>query len=517
MKNNELETEKEESKQDKIINLQDLHPIELFGFYQGYEYGSNVKGLNYEKAIECLELITEKANKFLPEFLLARERLKQINEVKKGLEKIEENGEDELDLHYCFPGNLIIENLIIQNIEASLISEFLKTNKTVKTFRFVQPLDKALEIITEGLEKNRSVTHLTINIPLDKGFAALASSLEKNHTVNVLSLSTEKIHFKAAKTLSELIKNNSSLLNLLIDCKVCNDEAETLILEALEENYSLVLTKFLVNKKEDEWVKETVNRNIEYQHDFFKAVAAGNEEEVLKLLNINGSGKGVAINGKFGNPEFVEFHGKTAIQVALEKNNLDMVATLIANGANLSIGKTIFLLRYVTKNLAEDEKVKTYEKFGDTLLQRNFSKSDASSLFEIMNLGAKVNKENRDFFGHGFFQNKDGVPSLQDIVLKRIVGSGQNVDLELKRKLLQEMLYKELHFTEISAEDQEKILKDPREEENKEEQNNDDEEKLSEGMKQTEEEEVKEERPSEKPNPEGKNFTQLTSKTNKSL
>ena len=191
-----------------------------------------------ETAINLLKSIATKLNlkeerslSFIREF---------ISECKK-----EKNNVDEI-LGSAAGASLQIETLdfVEKKIEktfAVFLSNFFKTNTTVKTFSMYSSSIDGFTALAECLKYNTSLTTLSLydNEIGNDGAAALAECLKFNTSLTTLTLFHNKIGNDGAAALAECLKNNTSLTTLdLARNRICNGGAAALA-ECLKYNTSL--------------------------------------------------------------------------------------------------------------------------------------------------------------------------------------------------------------------------------------------------------------------------------------
>ena len=168
-----------------------------------------------------LNLKEERSLSFIREF---------ISECKK-----EKNNVDEI-FGSALGTSLQVETVDIseRKIEkpfAVFLSNFFKTNTTVKTFDMSSSLIDGFTALAECLKYNTSLTTLSWydNEIGNDGAAALAECLKYNTSLTTLSLFCNGIGDDGAAALAECLKNNTSLTTLnLARNRICNDGAAAL-------------------------------------------------------------------------------------------------------------------------------------------------------------------------------------------------------------------------------------------------------------------------------------------------
>ena len=121
------------------------------------------------------------------------------------------------------------------------LSNFLKTNTTVKTISLCNSSIDGVTALAECLKYNTSLTRLELNSDEigDDGAAALGQCLKHNTSLTTLELNSNKIGNVGATALGECLKCNKSLTTLILNSNKFGDVGAAALVECLKYNKSL--------------------------------------------------------------------------------------------------------------------------------------------------------------------------------------------------------------------------------------------------------------------------------------
>ena len=138
----------------------------------------------------------------------------------------------------------------VEKTFAVFLSNFLKTNTTVKRFSIYDSSIDGVTALTECLKYNTSLTMLTLygNEIGDDGAAALGECLKHNTSLTRLDLCNNKIGDVGAAALAECLKYNKSLTRLELGGNEIGDDGAAALGECLKHNTSLTTLDLCYNK-----------------------------------------------------------------------------------------------------------------------------------------------------------------------------------------------------------------------------------------------------------------------------
>ena len=129
----------------------------------------------------------------------------------------------------------------VEKTFAVFLSNFLKTNTTVKTISLCNSLIDGVTALAECLKYNTSLTELVLNSDEigDDGAAALGQCLKHNTSLTTLKLNSNKIGDVGAAALVECLKYNKSLTRLELSGNEIGNDGTAALGECLKYNKSL--------------------------------------------------------------------------------------------------------------------------------------------------------------------------------------------------------------------------------------------------------------------------------------
>ena len=138
----------------------------------------------------------------------------------------------------------------VEKTFAVFLSNFLKTNTTVKTISLCNSSIDGVTALAECLKYNTSLTELVLNSDEigDDGAAALGQCLKHNTSLTTLELNSNKIGNVGATDLGECLKCNKSLTRLELSGNEIGNDGATALGECLKHNTSLTTLILRSNK-----------------------------------------------------------------------------------------------------------------------------------------------------------------------------------------------------------------------------------------------------------------------------
>ena len=138
----------------------------------------------------------------------------------------------------------------VEKTFAVFLSNFLKTNTTVKTISLCNSSIDGVTALAECLKYNTSLTELVLNSDEigDDGAAALGQCLKHNTSLTTLELNSNKIGNVGATDLGECLKCNKSLTRLELSGNEIGNDGTAALGECLKHNTSLTTLILCSNK-----------------------------------------------------------------------------------------------------------------------------------------------------------------------------------------------------------------------------------------------------------------------------
>ena len=179
--------------------------------------------------------------------------LECVNECKKKNKNIDEK------LATALGASLQTESVEVSSVEvdetlAVFLSNFLKTNTTVRNLTLNNSSQDGVAALAECLKYNASLETLSIvgDVIGDDGAAALGECLKYNKSLTTLDLSHNRIGDDGAAALGECLKYNKSLTTLDLSHNRIGDDGAAALGECLKYNKSLTTLDLSHNRIGDD-------------------------------------------------------------------------------------------------------------------------------------------------------------------------------------------------------------------------------------------------------------------------
>ena len=179
--------------------------------------------------------------------------LECVNECKKKNKNVDEK------LATALGASLQTETVKVSSVKvdetlAVFLSNFLKTNTTVRNLTLDESLQDGIAALAECLKYNKSLTTLDLsdNRIGDDGATALGECLKYNKSLTTLDLSDNRIGDDGAAALGECLKYNKSLTTLDLSDNGIGDDGAAALGECLKYNKSLTTLDLNYNEIGDD-------------------------------------------------------------------------------------------------------------------------------------------------------------------------------------------------------------------------------------------------------------------------